>query len=177
MKNEYEIRGDVTAIFINSPKYGRLEVLISTDKLDLVKEFPNSWSVSLYKPTESFYVYGKIFEGTKTKEKIYLHRLIMNAPKGMIVDHINHKTLDNTDLNLRVITKAQNHQNRKGAQSNSSSEVRGVSWFERDNKWRAHITVDRVFRHIGYFNTIEEAEHAVIEARFKYMPFSSEESL
>ena len=42
------------------------------------------------------------------RRKIYMHRQIMNCPKGMEVDHINGNTLDNRKANLRIVTKAEN---------------------------------------------------------------------
>lgn len=168
MNNEYEVRGDVTAIIINSPKYGRFETLISTNKLDRVKEFTNSWFVIYSKITKSFYVYGNT-PVVKTKRYIVsLHRWITNAQKGLVVDHINHNTLDNTDHNLRVVTKDQNQQNRKGAQSNSKSGIRGVCWGKSQNKWKAQINVDGEKVIVGYFKTIQEAEEAVKHSREKH---------
>jgi hypothetical protein len=45
-------------------------------------------------------------------EEVRLHRVITNAPKGLVVDHINHDTLDNRRSNLRVCTYSQNLCNR-----------------------------------------------------------------
>ena len=55
MKNDFEIRGDVTAIFINSPKYGTKEVLISTNKLKRAQEI-GSWRVNWNQKAKAFYV-------------------------------------------------------------------------------------------------------------------------
>ena len=38
-----------------------------------------------------------------------IHRLVINAPKGMDVDHINGNGLDNRKENLRIVTVQQNH--------------------------------------------------------------------
>lgn len=43
MKNSYTVDGDVTYIHLYSPKYGYMDTLISTDKLEKVKEFKNKW--------------------------------------------------------------------------------------------------------------------------------------
>lgn len=45
--------------------------------------------------------------------QISMHRLVMKAPKGTIVDHINHNTLDNRRANLRFVTASQNQLNLK----------------------------------------------------------------
>jgi hypothetical protein len=48
------------------------------------------------------------------KVTIRLHRLVVTAPPGMVVDHINRKKLDNRRLNLRVVTQRENAQNGLG---------------------------------------------------------------
>lgn len=174
MKNNYEVRGDVTAIIINSPKYGRFETLISTNKLDRVKEFPNSWFVVYSKFTKSFYVYGNSPLVKTKRHTVALHRWITNVQDGLIVDHFNHDTLNNTDKNLREVTVVENGQNRKGAHKNNHIGVRGVYWHKKDKKWRAKMKVNYKEIYIGSFDTIGEAETAVIEARKIYMPFSQE---
>ncbi len=55
-----------------------------------------------------------------------MHRLIMDAPKGKYVDHRNHDTLDNRRANLRITTSSGNMMNRRGANVNSETGIRGV---------------------------------------------------
>lgn len=45
---------------------------------------------------------------------IYLHRVVMNYPGKMMVDHKKGNTLDNRRENLRVSTNSQNQQNSRG---------------------------------------------------------------
>src|ERR1043165_2122866 len=42
---------------------------------------------------------------------IAMHRVIMNAPEGMDVDHRDHNGLNNTRANLRICTHAENQRN------------------------------------------------------------------
>lgn len=43
---------------------------------------------------------------------VYMHRLIMDAPQGLEVDHVNRDVADNRRANLRLCTRAQNARNR-----------------------------------------------------------------
>jgi hypothetical protein len=53
---------------------------------------------------------------------------------------------------------------RGALRSTNKSGVRGVSWSADKNKWVATITRDYRRVHIGYFNTVEEAETAYLAA-------------
>ncbi len=44
---------------------------------------------------------------------LVMHVLIMNTPPNMHTDHINHDTLDNRKVNLRIVTPAENYRNRR----------------------------------------------------------------
>jgi len=74
------------------------------------------------------------------------HRLIWvmchgPIPDGMEVDHIDHNPTNNRTENLRLATNAENGRNRRGAQSNSRSGIRGVC-LHRDGGWQAKVQVD-----------------------------------
>src|SRR3990167_10184123 len=57
---------------------------------------------------------------------IYLHREIMNAKKGELVDHINFNKLDNRQENLRLCSSADN--SRHKIQKRGKSNYMGVSY-------------------------------------------------
>lgn len=57
---------------------------------------------------------------------IGMHRMIMNAPSNMEVDHINHNGLCNLRENLRICTHSQNQRHRR-ASVNGSSKYIGVT--------------------------------------------------
>lgn len=170
LKNDYEIRGDVTAIFLKRQNGEVFETLIDTNDLEKAKTYPNTWFAHYKKSVDSFYVASRKQEKGK-RIAIYLHRFLLNEPRDLIVDHINHNTLDNTKKNLRIVTHAQNMQNLSGAQKNSKSGILGVSWDKCRNKWRVQMHVNGKKTHIGLFEDIKEAEKVAIESRKKAFPF------
>lgn len=88
-----------------------------------------------------------------------MHRIVMKAPKGSEVDHINWNKLDNRKENLRFVEKRVNVWNRP-AHSNNRTGVKGVGWHRRIGKFQARLRTSERLIHIGYFNTIEEARLA-----------------
>lgn len=163
MKNKYKINGDETIIYIKS-KGEIKEVLIDTKDFDLVNCFKGTWGLSNYG-------YCRTIVKTKT---ILMHRVITKISSSKVyIDHINHNKLDNRKSNLRETTSSENQQNRTGAQVNSKSGIRGVSWNKNMNKWRAAIKIDGITIHIGYFTDLDLADKAVKEARMKYHTHSN----
>jgi HNH endonuclease len=119
--------------------------------------------------------YGYAVRGEKRQGKftqLFLHRVILNAPPGMEVDHVNGDQLDNRRCNLRLVTHAQNQQNRK-QQRNNSSGFRGISWYPRYRKWQVLIWDNRHRIHLGYFTKLEDAVATYDAASRKYHPFAS----
>lgn len=174
MKNEYEVRGDVTAIIINSPKYGRIETLIDTAELERVKQISGSWSAQWSPNTKSFYAINSL-RVDNVRKRIHLHRCITDTCSELVVDHINHDTLDNRIVNLRQITQAQNLQNKKGpSKNNKSTGVRGVVKSTKHKKYIVKINHEGKTKHIGLYSDLEDAKKAYETARAKYFPFSHE---
>lgn len=93
---------------------------------------------------------------------MYMHREVMGLKHGypgQLVDHIDGDPLNNTRANLRIVTHAQNCQNRK-LPSNNKSGYRGVSWYEPKGQWRVAIMVDGKRTLVGYFDDVHEAGRA-----------------
>lgn len=173
MKNRYEIRGDITAIFIQH-KGTEYETLISTSNLELAKKFPNTWYGCWCNSRKSIYVSGHLPRESGKQKNVLMHRWILNQnDKKIEVDHFDNDTLNNTDDNLRVVTKEQNLQNRT-IQVNNTSGYRGVCFHKKTGKWQANSRIDGKLAYLGLFNTKEEAAQVVVESRRKHMPFSKE---
>lgn len=89
--------------------------------------------------------------GFKNGKNVRLHRLVMGAKPGEVVDHINHNLLDNRSSNLRICTTSENMRNIK------KDKLKGVSFYKRDSRWSAYITFNYKKIHLGYFETAEQA--------------------
>lgn len=169
MKNHYEIRDDLTAIFLKRRNGEILETVIDTADLAKVREFKGSWYASWNSHTNSFYVLGNLTVGFKKQISVRLHRFLMNAPYDCVVDHINGNPLDNRRTNLRVCSNDENMRNRRKL-SRCRSRHKGVTFDDSKVacKWRARISVDGKRICIGYFATEEEAAIAYNDAAVKY---------
>ena len=97
-----------------------------------------------------------------------MHRLIIDVPEDMFVDHINHNGLDNRKANLRPPTPTDNARYARYPKINTSSEYRGVWYNKQTKKWRANIFVNRKRKHLGYFKNEIDAAHAYDEAAKLY---------
>lgn len=171
-KNDIEVTGDVVSIYMTS-RTGEISVgYADVEDLPLIQS--RTWYV-MYNGKIKYVSsnYSRKLDGKRGA--VYLHRLVANAPLGLVVDHKNHDTLDNRKSNLRVCTQGENMQNRASAQTNNRcSIVSGVWWSAEKKKYRVGIRVHGKPKHIGYFSDKLEAEAASIEAKAMHHPFSKE---
>ena len=102
----------------------------------------------------------------RVKKTHKIHRLVANAfidnqDEKECVDHKNNDKTNNNISNLRFATPKENGQNRI-LSSNNTSNVKGVSFDKRRKKWRAHIKIDGISIHIGYYDDLDDAKIARI---------------
>jgi len=101
------------------------------------------------------YAFANIYsKETQKQQRIAMHRLIMQCPAGLFVDHIDGNGLNNTRANLRICSRAQNNANRRSARSSMSMYL-GVCLFK--GRWRAQIRQNGKKTHIGLYDTEIEA--------------------
>lgn len=87
---------------------------------------------------------------------------IKNPDNKPCVDHINNVRTDNHIKNLRWATNKENSRNASLSKNNTSG-IKGVSWHKRIKKWYAHIVIDGISVHLGYFDDLEDAKQARIK--------------
>lgn len=113
------------------------------------------------------YAAADIQHGPGKRERLLMHRVIMNASRGEMVDHIDGNGLNNRRANLRIATKSQNMMNSR-VRRDSSSGYRGVTFCRFTGRWQANIKAKgkRIF--LGRYDTPEEASEVYQKAAEKY---------
>jgi hypothetical protein len=103
------------------------------------------------------------YASTGNRPAIPMHRMLLDAPKGFFVDHINGDGLDNRRENLRLCTRSENAQNQKTQHRPKTSKYKGVNklkyggWLVRIG---LHENGKRVRKSIGCFPKDKEIEAA-----------------
>jgi len=102
-----------------------------------------------------------------------IHRLIWawhgySLEPNQQIDHIDGNSLNNCIENLRVVSTKQNSENRKSANKNSKSGVKGVFWHKGTKKWKAYICHNGKDIHLGYYVNKDDAIAARIEGEKEY---------
>ena len=131
--------------------------LVDSDKVATLSK--TNWSIHQTRA-------GCYARGCVNGKRIYLHRYLLDCGTiEVLVDHINHNTLDNRLSNLRLCTKAENTITQFESKNNRSGH-KGVSWYKPLKKWRAYIGQGYKQVHLGYFyDTLEEAVAKLILKR------------
>lgn len=88
------------------------------------------------------------------------------------IDHINRIRDDNRLCNLREANRAENCQNQP-VRRNNRSGVTGVLWHKAANKWVAQISINRKLKHLGVFDTKDEAIAARKAAELANYPYKA----
>lgn len=85
-----------------------------------------------------------------------MHRIIMDAKKGEIIDHLDGNGLNNQKSNLRNCTFQENMRNKR---TWGKIKYNGVSFNKKTKNFpfRCRITINKKSIHLGYFKTAELA--------------------
>jgi hypothetical protein len=154
MKRQIIVDGEIARVPLT---LGRFAII---DAEDVPRVEGHDWS--------SLFVRGKWYarrnKWTKDKQiTVLLHRVILNAPDDMHVDHRDGDGLNCRKLNLRLATQQQNNLN-TSKKRNSSSSFKGVRKHSMANRYVADICANGVRKYLGCFKTAEEAYAAYCAA-------------
>lgn len=147
------------------------EIQLTQGKVALVDdedyEYLNQWKWYACKICHVYYAIRR----PKTNGKytsVYMHREILNTPKGIQVDHEDHNGLNNQRANIRLATNSENSRNRKLIKG----KYKGV-YHSGKKTWRAYITVNKKPVCLGIFRSEKDAAVAYNkEAKKHYAEFA-----
>jgi hypothetical protein len=100
-----------------------------------------------------------------------MHRMFLDAPLDMEVDHRDRNGLNNQRANLRLATHSQNQANRRMFKCTVSG-IKGVS--PKGKKWRAQIRFDGNLIRLGTFEDkmfagqVYKAAAEILHGEFAY---------
>lgn len=140
--NKYDLSGDYGICYFNDNKG---QFIFDKEDYEKIKDY--CW----YKGNRGYAIHDRI-----NRKSILAHRLITDCPNGMVVDHINHDTLDNRKCNLRICTSADNAKNQK-VNSRNTSGHKGVFYNKKLKKWQSYINLDKKRFNLGCFDNKEDA--------------------
>lgn len=116
---------------------------------------------------------GTISDGylcaTIDNKRYLLHRLVFLYMNGELpdsdIDHINMVRSDNRFINLRVVSRMANMQNKRLPSRNNKSGFLGVCRYRKTSTFKAQIEIGGKNKHLGYFQTAELAHEAYLSAK------------
>ena len=143
-KNRYSIDGDiVTAYTTKDEKF-------FMSKKDLVYLSMFTWSIN-----KRGYLNARIDGKLRL-----LHRVVMQSPSHLLIDHIDGDKMNNQRSNLRKATYAENMAN-LGVRKDSVTQIKGVT--KKGDKWRARIQHQGKQYDLGTYDSVKEASKAYKE--------------
>lgn len=156
--NDYfEVQGDTAIFYVNTKTYGIVNVEIDLE--DLEKIIPYKLSISNDNNAKTFYC--KLINGTG------IHRIIMNAKPGEVIDHYDRNGLNNKKSNLRIVNTSINNRNASLRVDNSTG-IKGIT-YEKGKRYKAEWYDLEGRKHSKSFSINkygeEEAKRLAIEFR------------
>ena len=161
MTNSFRIDGAIARIFLPRQDGTVTEAVIDACDLPTVQSFPGTWYGIWHQRDYGLYVLG-ISGPSKRRRRTLLGRFLLRPKPRMVIDYVNHDTLDHRRCNLRSVPRWLDQQNRRGAnRTNQTSGLRGVHFETRSQRWIARLRVRGQRMYLGSFSEKEQAAAAV----------------
>lgn len=143
------VSGDMATVTLTQ---GMVATIDASD-IDLV----NGWNWSaLMSPRRKAVYAARVIARDGKQTMLLMHRVIIGAEPGLVVDHRDGDGLNNRQSNLRLCSRADNALN-TGRRADNKSGFKGVFFDARSGKWRAEIRRGGRSVHLGLHEDPEEA--------------------
>jgi hypothetical protein len=148
------IRGEYAVVPLTKGKYATVDIA------DLPAVLPYKWAARKDYRQETYYAEAKIFRDGKFRTT-GMHRVVMGAKPGELVDHIRGNGLDNRRAELRICDLGLNARNAHNRSTRKTSRYRGVYLHKQSGRWRAcYAPPGGRAVYLGLYRTEEEAAMA-----------------
>lgn len=111
---------------------------------------------------------GRKIQGIDKKSNM-MHRLVINAKKGQIVDHIDRNRINNTKQNLRFVSIEQNCHN-SSKRKNAKNKFKGTVYRERVNAYESRCKMFGKHNNLGTYKTEIAAAYAYNKKALELSP-------
>lgn len=128
------------------------------DAVDYQRVADVAWTASTYG-----YAQRETAAGT-----LYLHKVVLNVPSSVEVDHVDGNVLNCRRYNLRPCTHAENCHNRGKSRGVYSSRYKGVRWRKQGKRWESRIALLGKTIQLGQFTSEDAAARAYNDAALLY---------
>jgi hypothetical protein len=142
--------------------------LIDDADLPLIADF--RWFAKQSAAARTIYVHAQM-----NGNWVLMHRFLFGITDPSVeVDHFNGDGLDNRrSTNLRLVTSAQQSQNRR-LNKNNKSGARGVDWVPARQCWRAHVRLNGKYVFQKRYANFQDAVLAASAARERFFTHTNE---
>lgn len=120
--------------------------LVRVDREDWNRFSGSSWSA---------WKTGRMRTRYARSNRKLMHREVVNAPKGLVCDHINGNGLDNRKSNIRLCSQGENVCNSRKRTTNKSGH-KGVCWNKSLGYWMSRVQFQGKCK-AKYFKEYEDA--------------------
>lgn len=165
MKNNYTISEDGTYAIVELTQ-GQV-TLVDIEDLDKIGEY--RWYAVWNSTALAYYCNTAVRIAPKKQAILGIHRIIMDCPDGLVVDHIDGNSMNNRKYNLRIFTKAQNNMNKRIRKCNRSGHRNVVL---KGDRYEVYVNENGKRHYIGstrdYNIAVEMQESAAKELQGEY---------
>lgn len=148
-KNKYSIKNGVAYIDVSTSKFPDAVCEIDAEDLHKVIDGKGRWFAANFNKGLTVYA-------VRNSKGIKMHRVIMQAADGVVIDHSDGNGLNNRKENLSLVDMQINAKNR-GLDRRNRTGVIGVVHGPKQGKWIAQGSSNNKRYHLGTFDCFDAA--------------------